>query len=79
MFVEPAESCLVTVPPIALASSRLISRTDSGMRPGSAGGAASGPAGGGAGAPVRSRKAAAVTAQTAKAAITSTMCRSIAV
>ncbi len=63
----------------ARASSLRISRTVSGMRPRLAGGAASGPVGGRAWVPVRSRSIAAMTAQTAKAAMTSTMCRRIAV
>ena len=63
----------------AAASRRWISRTVSGMSPGLDGGAWAGPAGGGAWEPVRSRSWAAVTAQIARAAMTSTVCRRTAV
>ena len=53
--------------------SRAVSGIVSGIMPGSGGGAWSGAAGGGAWVPVRRLSLAAVTAQTARAAMTSTM------
>src|SRR5215475_11291043 len=64
---------------VRAASSRLISGMVSGIMPGSAGGGWPGQAGGGAWVPVRSLRWAAVMAQMARAAITSTACRAIAV
>ena len=60
-------------------SRRAISGTVSGIMPGSAGGGWSGRAGGGAWVSVRSPQRAAVMAQMARAAMTSTVCRAIAV
>jgi len=60
-------------------SRRVISGTVSGIIPGSAGGGWSGRAGGGAWVSVRSRSKAAVTAQAARAAMTRTVWRAIAV
>src|SRR5688572_23692484 len=58
---------------------RLISATVSGIMPGSSGGVASALVGGWGWLSVRRRAAAAVTAQIASAAMTSTVCRRIAV
>ena len=93
MFVEPAGSCLVSAAPFEPAGC-MARRFRAGGRAGEqspdladgerdktgvSGRRGVRPAGGGAWASVRSRNAAAVTAQTARAAMTSTMCRSIAV
>jgi hypothetical protein len=61
------------------ASSRPVSGTVSGIMPGSAGGSWSGRTGAGARVSVRRRSRAAVTEQIARAAMTSTVCRAIAV
>jgi hypothetical protein len=63
----------------AAASRRLTSGTVSGIIPGSGGGGWSGLTGGGARVSVRSLSKAAVTAQMARATMTSTVCRAIAV
>src|SRR5690242_2060681 len=60
-------------------SRRPVSGTVSGIIPNSAGGGWSGSTGAGAWVPVRRRSRAAVTAQMARAAMTSTVCRAIAV
>ena len=64
---------------VRAASRRLISGTVSGIIPGSGGGGWSGLTGGGAWVSVRSWSRAAVTAQIARAAMTSTVWRAIAV
>ena len=64
---------------VAAASRRFTSGTVSGIIPGSGGGGWSGLTGGGAWVPVRSFREAAVTAQMARATMTSTVCRAIAV